>query len=101
MKASEATNDRRIFSKPLIAVQLDEIFEEPLNQIQRVRTIGVARELHALERSSRFGGFLRLRFLFFVFAHVRELSEASARLRFFFKTDAAADLLQSLFELVT
>jgi hypothetical protein len=39
MKASEPANDCRVFSKSLVAVQLDEVFKQTLDQIERVRPV--------------------------------------------------------------
>ena len=57
MKARQAAHDRRIFRESLVAMKLDEVFKQPLDQIECVRAIGVTSELHALKRRSLLDGF--------------------------------------------
>ena len=57
MKAREATHDRGIFRESFVAVQFDEVLKQALDQIQRVRSIGVPRKLYSFERGSRFDRF--------------------------------------------
>ncbi len=68
MKASEATNDRRVFGKSLVAVEFDEVFKQSLDQIQCVRPVSMSCELHALKGCSLFDRFrvsVLLCFLFY------------------------------------
>ena len=65
MKTRESAHDRRILREAFVAVQFDEIFKQTLDEIERVRSIGVSRKLNALECGARFDGFLgRFFFLF-------------------------------------
>ena len=50
MKARKAADDCRIIREAAVAVNLSEVFEQALYKIERVWTLRMARELHALER---------------------------------------------------
>ena len=52
MKASQATDDRGIFRKSLVAVELDEVFKQSLDEIECVRPIRMTRELNSLKGCS-------------------------------------------------
>ena len=49
VKARKATDDRRVVGITTVAMNFDEVFEQPLDEIQRVRPIRMARKLHPLE----------------------------------------------------
>ena len=53
MKARKAADDCRIIREAAVAVNLSEVFEQALYKIERIRTLRMARELHALERRPR------------------------------------------------
>jgi hypothetical protein len=62
MKARKAANDRRVISVTAVTMNFREAFEEPLDEIECVGTIGVTRELNAFERGCRM---LVIQFAFF------------------------------------
>ncbi len=111
MKARQATNDRRVFRKPLVAMKLDEVFKQPLDQIECVRPVGMTRELHALKRglcSTGFGG-SGSTLLFFILRHVMScvlfaadllLSDAGVSVCLL-QADAAAQFFQRLLQFAT
>src|SRR5262245_16541147 len=47
-KPGKAGDHRRVLSPRAVAVQLDEVVEDPLDVVQRVRTVRVTRELDVL-----------------------------------------------------
>jgi hypothetical protein len=49
VKAGQATHNCGVFSKSLVAVKLDKVFKQTLDQIERVGTVSMSRELHAFE----------------------------------------------------
>ena len=53
MKARKPADDCRIIREAAVAVNLSEVFEQALYKIERVWTLRMARELHALERRPR------------------------------------------------
>src|SRR5688500_2325769 len=67
MKTREPAHNRWIFSESFVTVEFDKILEEPLDQVEGVRPIGVSRQLNTLERGARLDWFLR--FFFFLFSH--------------------------------
>jgi hypothetical protein len=72
MKAPIASDDCRVLAKTLVAVKLSEIFEQALDQIERVRAIRMTRQLHPLKSSAWFGVGRRrfgLGLSFFTFFH--------------------------------
>src|ERR1044072_561355 len=71
VKSRQPTPARRIFRKSLVAMKLDKVFKQTLDEIERVRAILMTSELHALKRRSLLGGFSWLSgiFFFFIFGH--------------------------------
>ncbi len=51
-----AADHRRIVAEGAVAVQLDEVGEDALDHVERVRTLLVARDLHPLHGSERLEG---------------------------------------------
>lgn len=50
MKAGEAADKRRIIGVSAITVNFHEVLKQPLDEVQRVRTFRMSRELDSLER---------------------------------------------------
>src|SRR5215203_461964 len=72
VKLRKPANDRRVFSKSLVAVEFHKVFKETLNKVQCIRTIRMTREQHTVESClSIFSSFWLLRrlFFFFIFRH--------------------------------
>jgi hypothetical protein len=66
VKASEAADNRGVFGESLVTVKFDEVFKQPLDQIERVRAVGVSSKLHTLESSSILDRFCVLEFILFI-----------------------------------
>src|SRR4030095_8853083 len=58
MKAREPTHDRRVVGGTPVAVDVDKALDEPFDKIQRVRPLGMSRQLPPFE--SRGSGYVFL-----------------------------------------
>jgi hypothetical protein len=50
VKTREPADNRCVVRISAVAMNFREVFEQPLDEIQRVRTVGVARELDSFKR---------------------------------------------------
>ena len=97
LEAREATDHRGVVAEEPIAVELDEIVEQELDEIARVRPLGVPRQLCALPgRQARVGPLAQARQSFF------ELRDLLAGLRDVFlgleRGDPVLEIEQRLLE---
>ena len=53
MKVREAADHRRVVGISAIPMKFDEVFEQPLDEIQGIRPVGMPRELHPFKGSRR------------------------------------------------
>ncbi len=94
VKARKPTDDRRVVGVTTVAMDFHEVFEQPLDEIEGVRPIRMARKLHPLESC----GWILLS-VFVRHCLVRRGRSGAHRRSVAFPVNFATERAQSIFEL--